>query len=114
MEVLLIRETPEMWGHSGQGDRERPGTSIGTALLMMGTLAGGLAVLFVFGFLQPFFRLLGLIVCASILVALFIGLLVALFALPFFFVKKKSMVQEYGNYSIDQIKGTEDEEKKNL
>lgn len=76
-----------------------------TALLFLFILGAVIVVLHYLGILLFFIVILGIGVVVAIILAIIIVVLISFFALPYYWLTKKEVVQEYGNYRLEDYKG---------
>jgi hypothetical protein len=81
-------------------------------LIFIAVVAAILLVLYFLGVLLSILESLGLYVLIGLIVlVLAIGLVMIVLTF-YYMLKKKPVVQEYGNYALDDVEGKEDWEKK--
>lgn len=80
-------------------------------VLFLIVFAGILLVLHFLGLLLLAIAFFGLFLLIGIVLLVFAIGLVMIFMTFYYMLKKKPVVQEYGNYTLDQVKGKEDWDK---
>lgn len=80
-------------------------------VLFLGILAALLLVLHFLGILLLAIAFFGLFLLIGIVLLIFAIGLVVIFLAFYYMLKKEPVVQEYGSYTLDQVKGKEDWDK---
>lgn len=87
----------------------KKGIGIAIAVFLI-IIAAILVILHFLGIFIILTLIFGLLLFALIIIGIVILILIFIFATPYYLLKKKPEVEEYGEYSLEQIKGEDDKE----